>query len=259
MALRDFITAIAMGFKLDIDSEASYRTDKQCRVYEDFLADAGATLPKPWTTQDTSAAGAPTLDYVADASSGRYRLKHAATDEQENITLYWGDQQVIPAAVSSKPVFETKITFTPSATLPTASKTRRFVIGLASARNATLDSIVDSMWIRIENSTTIYLESDDGTTDRNLIDSGISVSGVAATPTTLWFKIDASIPADVKFYYKATLTSDWIRLAPNTTFSMAASTQGLQPFAEAQKDNVGTDDTTDQLDIDYIDVIWQRA
>ena len=44
-------------------------------VTEDFLGRPGQALPTWLTTQDTSAAGTPTMDFVADAAAGAWAMK----------------------------------------------------------------------------------------------------------------------------------------------------------------------------------------
>lgn len=214
-------------------------------VREDFTAAAGVTLPAPWGKQDTSAAGAPTSDYVNDAADGVYRLKFASTDEVETLTLYWADQLMIPSTKRIRFTARIKIDTTAAGGL---SADDRIVIGVASARNATLDSIVDHAWFRMEGANqNILCETDDGTTDNNDNDTG--ADWVEATYVTLTIDIDKQ--ADVRFLV------DGVDVTPETMNTSAAVTGDvLQPYIEIQKDG-GTE--THQLDIDYVEVSWLRS
>lgn len=208
-----------------------------CHVHEDFLQNAGGTLPAPWATADTSASGSPTLDYVDNADNGAYRLKLAATDESEIITLYWGDDVFIEP--TKQPYFEARVTYTNAS--PAAEEA--LVIGLADAQNDTLDSVAKSAWFLLTGANNnILYESDDATTNDDDNDSGVDwVSGTAFV-----LGIDFSNLAAVAFYVDGTLVG---------TTDMSALTGNLQPFVQLQKSS-GT--TVPQIDIDYIDVDWMR-
>lgn len=224
-------------------SDTALDTSLQVCVSEDFLSDAGATLPKPWGTQDTSAAGAPTLDYVADAACGEYKLQHASNSEVETITLYFADQLVFD--ITKDPIFEArlKIDGTSAAVLPTGT---RLVAGLASARNATLDSVATNAWFRVEGAgagRAILWETDDGTTDTDDQATGVSY----AEGTYLVLKIDATTLTAVKFYINGALVG---------TGSMGAATGNVQPFIELQK---GADAGTAKVTIDYVKVCADRT
>lgn len=224
-------------------SDTPLDTSLQVSVFEDFLLDAGATLPKPWGTQDTSAAGTPTLDYVADVHGGEYKLQHANTNEAEAVGLNFGDQLIFD--ITKDPIFETrlKIDGTSAAVLPSGT---RLVAGLASARNATLDSVATNAWFRVEGAGSgraILWETDDGTTDTD--DQATNQS--YAEGTYLVLKIDATTLTAVKFYINGALVG---------TGSIAAATGNVQPFIELQKDS-GTG--TVKVTIDYIKVCADRT
>ena len=58
---------------------------------EHFIGPAGTTLPAWLSTHDTSAAGSPTLNYVANADGGEFTLTMDTQSEQQNLALYGGD------------------------------------------------------------------------------------------------------------------------------------------------------------------------
>lgn len=218
--------------------------------YEEFLPDAGTTLPAPWAKQDTSAAGTPTMDYVADVRNGAYRITHSATDEAQNLTLYWGDQLCIPA---SRPwIFECGVALNyPAAAAFSADQ--RAVFGMASARNATLDSVVSNAWFRVEGANlSIFTETDDGTTDTDDRDSSYDI----VEQTVMRYLIDGTQQSQIRFYVDLADGNGW---QESTGGSHAATawvvTDKLQPFFEIQKD-AGTE--ADTFTIDYCAVAWGR-
>lgn len=210
-------------------------------LFEEFAGIPGGGALPPWlTTQDTSAAGAPTLDYAADAIGGQYRLGLAADNEVEAITLYGGNQLVVNSA---KPwYFETRVTYSPDITgaggLPAAGD--KCVIGLGSDRNATLDNMVLNAWFLIGGAAdlTLRVESDDGTTDVDDTSTGNTV--VSGTPLIL--AIDALEPtAGIRFIVNGVVT--------NTLASVAWS-GSLQLFIENAKAAAANKDH--RLDVDYV-------
>jgi hypothetical protein len=208
------------------------------RVQEDFLQSSSGTLVAPWATQDTSAAGSPTLDFVDDADNGEFTLAQDNTDEAQNLTLYWGDSLHIDA--TAQPYFEARIKIDEDTAL---SADDRLVVGLASARNATLDSVAGHLWFRVEGANhNILWESDDGTTDDDDNDTGVDF----VDDTYLVLQIDASNRAAVKYYVDGVLVG---------TADASDLTGNLQPFIELQKD-AGT--VTHAVVVDYVHVAWMR-
>lgn len=215
----------------------------QIRVMEDFLESSGATLPSLWGTQDTSAAGTPTIAYVDDAVGGVFQLTHDATDEAQAMTLYWSDSQHIDP--TKNPIFEARVRLNIGGA--TLSADQRVVVGLASARNATLDSIASNAWFRIEGANmNIYVEGDDGVTDTNDVDTLIDY----VDNTWLTLRIDMSDLAAVVF------SIDGVAFGTTVNVSALTAANVLQPYIEIQKD-AGTE--TDRLDVDYVHVWWDRV
>ena len=212
--------------------------EKATRLQEDFLLAAGGTLPPPWGKQDTSAAGAPTHDYVVDLAGGVYRMKFAADDEVETLTLYLADQLVVDLA--KQPIFRARVKITADTAF---SADDRLVIGLASARDATLDDIVKNVWFRVEGvGNNILVESDDGTTDTNDQDTGVDWVDAAWTV----YEIDCSDLSSIKFYVDGVLAA---------TTSAPLLSGVAQPYIEIQKD-AGT--VVHQVDVDFIEVASMR-
>ena len=217
-----------------------------CQIFSDFygsgsLPTAAMAAGDGFVNHDTSSAGAPVLAYQAEAD-GVYRMKFAANDEVEYLATYLGDKCVIPP--TKKPIFEARVKIT-----GTFSADDRVVIGLASARNNTLDNIVDHVWFRMEGANfNILVEGDDHVTDNDDNDTGTDwVSG-----TFVKLKIDMSDLTDVKYYVDGVLQS----LPEKIDVSRMEAGDLLQPYIEMQKDAGNVEHS---IDIDYISVLWQRS
>ena len=214
------------------------------RIFDDFLQDAGATLPAPLGKQDTSAAGTPTLDYSADAAGGAYVMKLDTTNEAEKITLYFADQLVID--ITKKPLLQFRMKIEPDVTGAGGDLGASDIIvaGLASARNATLDSVTTNAWFRFEGANhNILWETDDGTTDDNDNDTGINW----ADNTYALYTIDASSLAAVRFFVNG---------VPCGVADMSAATGNLQFFIEVQKAAAANMDH--RVTVDFFDVCANR-
>jgi hypothetical protein len=108
-------------------------------------------------------------------------------------------------------------------------------IGLASAHNATLDSVATNAWFRLigaTSTTAIVVETDDGVTDIDDVATGVTLAGSYKK-----FEIDFSQGlADVRFLIAGA------RVARGTTFDMSGLTSGLnvQPyFSHAKASGTG--------------------
>lgn len=235
---------LKVGDQIRTAGGSDFTHRQRVRIFEDFLPPASATIGAPWATHDTSAAGSPTIDYVDDTANGVFTLTHDGTAEQQNLALYFGDQLVIDP--TKNPVFETrlKINFAGA----TFSADQRIVIGLAAARNATLNSNTHHAWFRIEGANlNILCEADDGTTDTDDQDTGIDI--VDDTYTT--FRIDMSDLSNIKFYVNGVEQS-----GANVSASAMAAANLLQPYIEIQRD-AGAE--AEAVTIDYVMVEWDRT
>jgi hypothetical protein len=193
------------------------------RVLEDFDFPAGSTLPARFTTQDTSAAGAPTLDYVSDELCGAFELTHDNINEVQDLTLYQGDNFSLEAGELNIVAFRVKLDEDTSQALAAGD---RLVVGVASARNATLDNIVTNAWFRLEGdgaSREWLYESDDGTTDDD--DNASGVDYVDGTYVVL--AIDFTNLAAVEFTIDGGVVG--------TTDMSALTTEQVQLFIELQR------------------------
>ena len=210
-------------------------------LYEDFMGRAGEALPTWLNTQDTSAAGSPTLDFVSNALGGQYQLLTDAQDEAQNLTLYGGDHLTLQ--ITTGLIVEARIKLDADAVPWTADQ--RFVIGLASARDATIDDVVTNAWFRVEGaSANILWETDDGTTDDDDNDSGVDI----ADDTFVVLKIEILSGSQAAFYVDGQIVG-----AGDLS---DADGNAVQFFAELQKD-AGTE--TEALIFDYIRIVQPRS
>lgn len=198
-----------------------------------------ATLPAsadpatPWLIDDVSSAGAPT--YTRGTSEAV--LTMASDVEAEVIALHFGDALDFDADSIIRMEFRAK-------TVAALDSTTTIVMGMASARNDTTDSVTAHAWFKLVGSTAIVCESDDGTTDND--DKATGTTLVAAYKR---FVIDFSNKLDIKFYI------DGVRVATGTTFTLSGYTAGLQPLFQIQK---SSDSNTDSLTIDYVKIVSRR-
>ncbi len=211
--------------------------------YEDDFIGTSAAFPAsadpatPWLVVDTSSAGAPT--YVRNASNAVITL--AATSEVENVCLAHGDALSFDIDLIQRIQMRVKI----GAAFTTGSE---LVFGLGSARNDTTDSVTANAWFKMvgaSSTTLVYCESDDGTTDKDDISSGVTLG-----TTFKEFIIDfTGGKSNVKFYI------DGQRVAASTTFDMSAYSSGLQPIIQLQK---AANTNVDAVTIDYVSIECKR-
>lgn len=192
----------------------------------------------PWAIADTSAAGTPTYATVSPSATGEVALTLAATNEVENVCLSFGDKLCFD--IDNIQSFRARVKVS-----GITSSATSVAWGLASARNDAIDSIANHASFRLIGSTTLYVETDDGTTDKDDIATGTTLS-----TTYKDFYIDfAGGKSNVKFYV------DGVRVAASTTFDMSAATSSLQPYFQIQK-TAATN--ADSVTIDYVEVRCKR-
>lgn len=208
---------------------------------EDFLGPmtltASPTNGDLWDIADTSSAGTPT--YTVGGINGEATLAFDNTSEVQNVCLFQSD--VLNWDIDLIQRIEMRVKTT--ATLDSATS---LAFGLASARNDAIDSITAHASFRIIGNNTLVVESDDGTTDKDDVATGASLSD-----TYKKFVIDfTGGKSNVKFYV------DGVRVAASTTFDMSGYTAGLQPYVQIQKT---ADTNTDSVTIDYIKIEGKRS
>jgi hypothetical protein len=132
----------------------------------------------------------------------------------------------------------------------TFSADQRAVIGLSSARNATLDSVANNAWFRVEGANlNLLFETDDGTTDTDDQDTTVDL----VDDTFITTRIDLTDLSAVKFLVNA---EDGNGFVVKGTASVPAMTGGLQFFMEMQKD-AGAE--TEAFVIDYVKILSKRS
>lgn len=191
----------------------------------------------PWKITDTSSAGSPTYTFVSPSATGEVKLTMAATSEVENICLDFGD--VLCMDIDNIKRFEAVVKLSGMTTGTTVA------FGLQSARNDDTDATTNNAQFKLIGNTTVVVETDDGTTDNNDVDSGETLS-----TTYKRFAIDFNEGTDdVRFFI------DGVRVASTTTFDMSAATSSLQVFFQIQKT---ASTNVDAITIDDVTVELQR-
>lgn len=212
--------------------------------YVDDFVGASVTFPTsanigtPWLT-DVTGAAPPT--HVRN--SGAAILTLTADNQAQILGLHHNDAKSFDIDDLIRVEMRAKIgasTFTSGSIL---------VFGVSSDRSDTADSMAESAWFRMEgaNSTTlVYCETDDGTTDKNDVSSGVTLG-----TTYKEFVIDFSGgTSNVKFYI------DGVRVAASTTFDMSAYTGSVQPMIQLQK---AANANADVFTLDYVKILSRRS
>ena len=197
------------------------------------LAAAGSGAGGPFVKADTSAAGAPT---VGGLLGGGVRMLLAATSEVENLCIFMGD--VLPFDIDE--IISVEFI---AKTVASVNATSSLAFGLCSARNDVIDNLTNHASFRCIGSNAVVVETDDGTTDRDDIATGLTLG-------TTWkrFKMDFASrnttmdPPSVSLgrksnieFYGANDNGSLRRVASGTRFDMSAATSGLQIYAQLQK------------------------
>lgn len=172
-----------------------------------------------------------------NTASGEAFLQLSATNEVQTSRLDKGDQLLIDP--TKRPIFSCRMKVSGVASVT------RFVWGLASAYNATLDNIAENIWFKLDgNSLAIVTETDDNTTDTDDQSTGVSI--VADTYNI--YRIDMTDPGHIKF---------WVGNNLVTTHAASALTASmlLQPIFAVQKDS-GTG--TQSMTVDWARVEMDR-
>lgn len=197
----------------------------------------------PWTIADTSSSGTPT--YVG-VNGGGYAMTLASTSEVENVCLYFGDKLAFDIDEIIKAWFIIKT----EATLDSATS---LAFGLCSARNDAIDSLAAHASFRCIGNNNVVAESDDGTTDRNDVATGLTLGSTFKRFEINFAERNTTIePPSVSLgrksnigFYGANDNGSLRRVASGTRFDMSAYTAGLQPYVQLQKTaDTNTDSVT---------------
>ncbi len=223
--------AVANGNVIEVSVKAKGPDTGNFEYVEEFLGDAGDTLPGIWGTNGQTANS--TEDYVTDSGCGIFQLATDGTSEAQATQLTSNDNLWID--LYEKPIIEWRVNMNLSAaSVMTAND--RLVMGVCSAHaNAEddLDAVTINAWFRMDGtSANITLEADDGTIDESPQDSTIDHVDSA----WMHFKLDFADLSDVKFYINGTEQG-------GATVSMAniVSTTLVQPIFCIQRDDADAD------------------
>ncbi len=211
-----------------------------CRRYDfkDDLVIPASAGSSAFTKTLVQTGGSPT---VAPSSDGVV-LTLDATSEAQAANLLQGDVLLFD--------IDDLIYIRGKAKLSTASLGSGIdaVFGLAGAYNATLDTIAQNCWFKCAGSNSVLIETDDGTTDTDDKDTGMTLktdwrswaidfsSGVLsqAPPAT-----SKGGKASVRFYFEND-SGQLMPVAEQTNFDMSAYSGSMQLFAAMRKAS-GTD------------------
>lgn len=182
------------------------------------------TIDREVTPRVLRTAGAPAVQRVANAANGEATFTLTADSEAQYVGFDFGDQLCIQA--NKAPIVQIRGRLT---ALPGANQ--RFVAGLASAFNATIDSITSLAIFRCEASGALLVESDDGTTDTD--DQATSPATTLVATTNYCFTIDLTDLNRILFYLDDAIVG--------TTSAALLGSAMLQVLALFQKDSgIGT-------------------
>jgi hypothetical protein len=215
-------------------------------LYDDFIgsqlndyvaADASNAI---WTPTNTST----TCALVANATNGIATIPVDNTDQAELGMLTFGDQ--LPFSIKQGLIFETRAALH---VLPTGAggELVSVVFGLASAHNATADSVVTNAWFRLEGDANILWETDDNHTNDDDNDTGVD----AVADAYHIFRIDCTDTSAVKFYI------DGVLVGTGDMSGLTGAEDKVQPYFRAGKTKAVANASVGTLYLDYVR-IWQR-
>jgi hypothetical protein len=211
---------------------------------DDFL---GSKLEKIIANENTVARWTDIIDdtmtsdwlLVANAPNGIACASLAATDEAERGVLYLGDQ--LPFNINQGLIMEFRMAYS----VLTTAAGGIIVAGLASADNATADTVATNLWFRLESSSAnILWESDDNATNDDDNDTGVD----AVAETYHVFRIDCTTATAPKFYIDGVLVGTCAMAA------VTASTARVQPYFAVEK---ASGASLGAVWLDYVR-IWQN-
>lgn len=189
-------------------------------------AQAFTTTPgqNGWTIVDVTTGGTPTHLCASEDGGSCALTIVAGAGGAESTALYHNDVLSYDVRQLQRVWWIAKVSGVDAVTT--------IVIGLASATNATEDSIATNAWFRIEGSVStsnLLAESDDGSAATDFDDKATGTT-LAAVYKKLEIDFSKGI-SDVRFF------CDGARVATGTTFSMANLAAGLnvQPYAKVNR------------------------
>jgi len=224
----------------------------------DFLQDAGQTAVLPWSVTEAGSTSA-TGDFI-ESPDGVLRLLHSTDNAAEAMLLSLGGTHAV--SPTKEPIFEARVKVNLSTdSAYAAASVYEVIVGMATAGSAVsvsaaaFDGFADNVGFRLgggaQATNSIFMESDDGTTDNDDKDSGIDFTAGSYHV----YKIDMTDTSDVRFYVDGVLANN------GNTFDMSEIAAGdhLEPFILFARTNAGGTERAHSLDIDYVNVNWKRS
>ena len=229
----------------------------------DFIQDASETAVLPFVAAEDGSTGA-SADFI-DAADSVFRLAHDGTSEQQGVGLSLGGASPISCksstGASNEVIFEARVKITLATdTFFEVASAYNVIIGLASSGTAISKSTdafgaaADNVGFRLggaDITNSIFLESDDGTTDNDDKDSGVDfTSGTYAV-----YKIDMTDLSNVLFFV------DGVMVNNGNTFDMSQIAAGdlLEPYIVFARTSASGTERAHTMDIDYIHCTWKRS
>ena len=183
---------------------------------------------------DTSSAGQPVYAVVTPSACGELNLAFDSTTEVQNVCISMGDKLCFD--IDNVQSFRARVK-QGQTTIDSAST---FSIGLASARNDTIESITAFLLFKLVGTNEVMISTDDNVTDLTDKATGISIG-----TSYVDLMIDLSNKKNVKFFVNGQ------PVCQSTTFDLSGYTGSLQVYIQAQKTS---DNNTDSFVIDYVSV-----
>lgn len=213
-------------------------------LFEDFSSGAITT---GLVVTDVSAAGSPVSGVVSDAG-GQFDAFPDAQNETQAVGF--SQNGVLTWPIGWGVVFAARFRVI---TLPAAAGSI-VLCGLATARNATPDSVTEHIWFRIEANGNLLIEKDDNQSGGDVDDQDTLLDVVANQYCTVI--IDCRQRSRIAFYAAIDANDELTRVLPGTQFNFSASGTGLfQILCEVQK----TDAARPRVKWDWAGVWAQRA
>jgi hypothetical protein len=172
---------------------------------------------------------------------GVLELALEATSEAQDINVDFGD--VLPFRMDQNLIWEARVAFS------AITASNNAVWGIASELNADPDTVAESAWFRIDGTTALKVETDDGTTNTDDTAAGT----IEADGTYHIYRIDCTdLTTSVKFYL------DNVRVAAATAHPFAATgaDAAVQPYFHLNK---AANTSTLTMLIDYVRVWMDRS
>ena len=251
------------GRRLQHDAVSDYQwvsrsAGTYVELFSDFIQDVGETAVLPWVITEAGSTSA-TGDFI-DAPDGVLRLLHSTDNAAEAMLLSLGGTNAI--SPTQEPIFEARVRVNLSTdSVFSTDSVYEVWVGLVTAGSAVstsagaVDGFADNVGFRLvggaQATNSIFLESDDATTDNDDVDSGIDFT--AGSWHTL--KIDMTDLSNILFYVDGVLANN------GNTFDadQMAATDYLEPFILFARTNAGGTERAHSLDIDYVRVISKRT